>query len=580
MRFQLWTLFGVLALTLVGCGGGGTGNGGGFQPRTDPFSVAANEGFDKTYGEIGIKFEAAGTFPNGSSLALYQTAQAPQLPPEQNFVLGKPALKLTSSETPQKDITISVIDDGKEYIAGIKSGDVWLPLDRVKSNGKVSFTLPAALGRSADRGGGKVWEWVIGLVKDNLSDTEYAIKKLEGTTNFADPGTILCFHGVLDNYQSMKTIGSRARVILGGSNVFSFASPWKQGAKEAGIQLAALLAPYKDKLKNVTFVGYSQGELTARYALERLGATASVRNLVSIVGPNKGSHLADTADFAFNISKLWLNGTFSCSPFTADVDDPAIEELRPGSAFLTELNSYHSTQRGVVTYHLFAGGKDWVVERDSALANGIQLGELTGGPVYTYDLPSATHFNIKSDTSLIDSMFNSIRLTFDNELSIWTIPSTVEADSYGWYYVPYVRNNTSSSMLLKVLTFDNFGMDSSWLGVQWYDPYTPTGEFFPSRYAEWNVTLGPGETFSPSSGFFNWASHDRGYIWNAPVNQRAQTTVLSVIGMQDGRLIQASCNVVCNYDTYRPSPPDTRGGRSHNGTGLGLMGPAPSHSKP
>ncbi len=573
---RFWTLFSVLLFGLVGCGGGGVNAN--FRDRTDTFSVGANQGADNTYGPITIKFDAAGTYPVGSSLTLTQSSRPSALPPTTNFQLAQPALKLESSETPQKDITISINDDGKDYIAGIQSGDEWLPLVRVKSNGVTSFTLPAALGRSGGRGGGKVWEWVIGLVKDNLSDTEYAIKRFEGTTAFAEPGTILCLHGILDNWQSMATIGSRARIKLGGNSVFSFAFPWKQGARQAGIELAAQLAPYKDKLKNVTFVGYSQGVLTARHALERLGATASVRNLISIVGPNEGSRLADRADFAFNIAKFWLNGTLSASPFTADVDDLAIEELRPGSEFLTELNSYHSTQRGVVTYHLFAGGKDWVVERDSALANGIQLGELTGGPVYTYDLPGATHFNIKSDTTLIDSMFNSIGLMFDNELSIWTLPSTVEADDYGWRYDIYIRNNTNSSVLLRLLTFDNFGMDGNWLGVQWYDPNTPTGDFFPSRYAEWNLTLGPGETLSPPLGIFTWANRNRDYIWNAPTNQQALTIVLSVIGSQNGQQMQASVNVIGNYGDNHPSPPHTRS-RSRDGNGLGLMGPSKSRAK-
>lgn len=577
MRYRLWTLLCVPLFTLFGCGGGGTSDNG-LQSRTDSFSVGANQGADKTFGEIGVSFEALGTFPNGSNLTLDQTAQARQMPPEQNFALGKPALKLTSSETPQKDIVISIIDDRRDYIAGIESGGVWLPLRSTKANGKVMFTLPADLGRSGGRGGVKIWEWVIGLVKDNLSDTEYALKKLEGNTNFADPGTILCFHGILDNYQSMKTVGTRARAILGGSNVHSFAFPWKEGARAAGVELATQLAPYRDKLKNVTFVGYSQGILVARHALERLGATASVRNLVSIVGPNEGSRLAEPADFVFNIAKFWLNGTFSCSPFTADVDDPAIEELRPGSDFLTELNSYHTTQRGVVTYHLFAGGKDWVVERDSALATHVQLGELTGGPVFAYDLPTASHFNIKSDTTLIDSMFNSIGLMFDNELSIWTLPSTVEADDYGWRYDIYIRNNTNSSVLLRLLTFDNFGMDGNWLGVQWYDPNTPTGDFFPSRYAEWNLTLGPGETLSPPLGIFTWANRNRDYIWNAPTNQQALTIVLSVIGSQNGQQMQASVNVIGNYGDNHPSPPHTRS-RSRDGNGLGLMGPSKSRAK-
>lgn len=561
MKFRKWVaLLSVPVLTLLGCGGGGVSNNS--QQPPDTFSVGPNEGTDKTYGDITIHIEADGTFPNGSTLSLYQSAQAPEMPPEQNFVLGKPALKLTSTAIPQKDITVSILDEGKDYIAAIKSGEDWQPLNRVKAGGKTSFFLPAALGRVANRGGGKVWDWVIGLVKDDLPDTEFAIKRLEDGTDFGDPGTILCIHGVMDNYQSMARIGSRARARFGGSNVFSYAFPWKEGAQEAGIQLAALLAPYKNRIKNVIFVGYSQGVLVARHALERLGATATVVDLVSIMGPNEGSHWADEADFAFNIIKLWLNGTFSCSPFGVTVDDPAIRELRPGSAFLTDLNKYHNTQRGDVNYWLFNGNKDWVVTQDSAWAGHVPLEQLTGGTVWRHTVSGATHFNIKSNTGLIDQMFGSMGLKFGNELSILIdpAPNDVNAITDGWHFSLRVRNNSKSTIKIKDLAFETYLKDGLTYATQWYKPNDLfLGDPYPCSYQVWPVTLGPGKT-SEVIYLYAWPDWEINRMEDLlDDNKKARTEKVILTGTLNGRPVKTEVFVTLRWNDYWPSLAQTRG---------------------
>ena len=64
----------------------------------------------------------------------------------------------------------------------------------------------------------------------------------------------------------------------------------------------------------VDVVAFSQGALSARYWLQFLGGHARVRRFISISGPHQGTCLA------------WLRG------------NPALEQMRPGSAFLRELN--------------------------------------------------------------------------------------------------------------------------------------------------------------------------------------------------------------------------------------------------
>ncbi|MDP3992861.1 MAG: hypothetical protein Q8Q05_01445 [bacterium] len=407
MRFCSLTLLAVLAFVPSGCGGGGAGNSTGFQSRQDSFTVAANQASSQLFGEIGVEV-SAGTYPSGANLTLKQMSQAAQMPPTTNFKLGKPALELSSDATATKDLVVSIPDDGKQYIAGIEVDGEWLPLRSVKANSRIHFTLPTTFGRSPEDGPGQIWRWVIGLVKDNLSDTEYAIKQLTPGAPFASPRTILCAHGILDNWQSMMKFVGPVLAKYEANGVYSFAFPWKAGAKAAGIELAALLAPYKNQLKNITIIGYSQGVLAVRYALERLGLSASVKNCIYLMGPNLGSYLANTADFAFEIGRFWLNANVSGSPFDIDIDDPAIKEFKPGNPFLVDLNSSHGSPRPDVNYYVLSGGRDWVVDANSGQAIGVPLEEIVSGSIWRGTVPEATHFNIKSDVNVIYRMFDSL----------------------------------------------------------------------------------------------------------------------------------------------------------------------------
>src|SRR3546814_7193947 len=112
---------------LVGCGGGCSGSTGRFQDREDAFSVGPNQPFSRSFGQIDIIFPSY-TFPQGSDLTLSQSAHASNLPPANGFVRTQPALRLRSSAAPANDITVSILDDGKQYIAGIFVDSEWLPL--------------------------------------------------------------------------------------------------------------------------------------------------------------------------------------------------------------------------------------------------------------------------------------------------------------------------------------------------------------------------------------------------------------------------------------------------------------------
>jgi triacylglycerol lipase len=70
----------------------------------------------------------------------------------------------------------------------------------------------------------------------------------------------------------------------------------------------------RTRSERIDVVAFSQGALSTRYWLQFLGGRGRVRRFISIAGPHHGTWLA------------WLRG------------NPALEEMRPNSAFLRELN--------------------------------------------------------------------------------------------------------------------------------------------------------------------------------------------------------------------------------------------------
>ncbi|ADB52323.1 esterase/lipase family protein [Conexibacter woesei] len=94
----------------------------------------------------------------------------------------------------------------------------------------------------------------------------------------------------------------------------------------------------------VDVITHSMGGLSSRYYLKNLGGTAKVDDWVSLGGPNHGT---TTANLCF-----WNT---SCI------------EMRPGSTFLTALNSGDETP-GAVTYGTWWSACDSVIDPDSSVS--------------------------------------------------------------------------------------------------------------------------------------------------------------------------------------------------------------------
>ncbi|HEX8743779.1 MAG TPA: triacylglycerol lipase [Thermoleophilaceae bacterium] len=95
----------------------------------------------------------------------------------------------------------------------------------------------------------------------------------------------------------------------------------------------------------VDVVTHSMGALSSRYYLKNLGGDVKVDEWVSLGGPNHGT---DTANFCWDTSCV---------------------EMRPGSSFLTALNSGDETP-GTPTYRTWWSPCDEVINPDSSVALG------------------------------------------------------------------------------------------------------------------------------------------------------------------------------------------------------------------
>jgi triacylglycerol lipase len=83
---------------------------------------------------------------------------------------------------------------------------------------------------------------------------------------------------------------------------------------ELALQLESYVSAHFSEEQRLDIVGFSMGGLVSRYYMQRLGGIQRVRRFVAIGTPHRGTWTA----------YLWSN--------------PGIRDMRPGSAFLEDLN--------------------------------------------------------------------------------------------------------------------------------------------------------------------------------------------------------------------------------------------------
>jgi triacylglycerol lipase len=127
---------------------------------------------------------------------------------------------------------------------------------------------------------------------------------------------VLLVHGLKDDARKMEPMARYLRSEGWDARTMSCRPSWGQKGLDA---LAGQVEHFVDanypRHQRIDLVGFSMGGLVCRYYLQRLGGLDRVQRYVSISAPNRGSLLA------------WL------------ISNPGCRQMRPGSAFLRDLDS-------------------------------------------------------------------------------------------------------------------------------------------------------------------------------------------------------------------------------------------------
>ena len=145
---------------------------------------------------------------------------------------------------------------------------------------------------------------------------------------------------------------------------------WSYNTSQSNATTASQIATKVDQIRAATgaakvdIISHSMGGLSSRYYLKNLGGQPKVDDWVSLAGPNHGTN---SAYFCFST---------------------ACTQMRPGSSFLTDLNSVDETP-GTVNYGTFWSSCDEVINPDSSV--------LLSGAVNTH-VGCLSHSSVKDNS--------------------------------------------------------------------------------------------------------------------------------------------------------------------------------------
>jgi triacylglycerol lipase len=124
---------------------------------------------------------------------------------------------------------------------------------------------------------------------------------------------------------------------------------WSYNTSQSNATTASQLSTRIDQVRAATgaakvdIISHSMGGLSSRYYLKNLGGQPKVDDWVSLAGPNHGTSFAY---FCFST---------------------ACTQMRPGSSFLTALNSVDETPGTTVNYGTFWSSCDEIINPDSSV---------------------------------------------------------------------------------------------------------------------------------------------------------------------------------------------------------------------
>ncbi len=513
------------------CGGGGGLNANPGQSKT--FHVDAGQAHNEQFGnDIQVKIPAP-AFPTGADGTLVRYDRP-------NYQIANPdvqrlsdQLEVETSVLPQANLTvgftITSLPSNRPILAAYLLGNQWRVLPSSVQNSIVTVTLPANQSGQTDRGSAFHMLLELGLLPGvTLPDPQTGMVRMTGGGSLGS-GSIVLLHGINSNIDIFDSIAPLL-VKAGFQNVYAFAYDWLCKVEDSGNRLADALEALGGKNKDITILGHSMGCLVGRYALEVRGASKRIDTAYWVNGPNMGSFATTPGELLMLVYQGYINSSLGGSP-VAGLESPSLAELLPNSSFIQELNRPHG-QRGVVNYRFissnshssFAHG-DGVVDRDSALCNGINVEELTGGTIDRRDLWFDNFFYVHSTAFDTVEGRNQL-LALLNVDSSSTIVLTAEPNPADfnelfdlWQWAMLVANVGNSDQTVDEIMFDTYDRYGQWTMTQWYDPTTPAGEEFPQHLVWLNQFLAAHETW-PSIGIAAFRTEEARF--------KALTVVMSV----------------------------------------------------
>lgn len=563
----------MIILSCGGGGGGGLGSGGSSQLlRSDRITVPPTGPVTKQLGAVDVTIPA-GTFAGGTVVTVnqYNQANSPFMVENTNCRLAAPAVEIQSPTAGNQSMSLRFADNGHDYIAAYAAGDSFVWQAHTSAGGKIIVPLPKGGTLSPNQGNapGKTWRFVLTISSGIAPDNDFKLLHLSGGNDFGAPGTVLYVGGLFSKGASMAPLNAKLSPLIGGVHCFALQYPWYTDHQTFVNRMGTILDQARNRGKNITIIAHSRGGVLTRFTLERTGKTHAVKQLVTLGTPHTGSALANAADLLRNFHNEWLNGIWDCSPFSLRVDSPALQELSLGSSFLQTLNGSPPLQRGQTDYTIVACGLDMVVPLGSGLGNNVNLASLTAGRIVRDTVDNAGHSSIKSQAAFISEVAELINNNATG-VTITVSPLVAQAVSDGWELTTTFRNTTTKTIKIVDWSMDNYVRDGSWTNVQYYDPTTPSGEFYPNDYRAWNKSIGPNSTLEID--VHRWPDFQRNFIWQTAAINRAGWVRMTIRGLDGyGRSFEDTSLVELRYGDIVPAPAQTR--RPNQPGGGSLVGP-------
>lgn len=585
MRYRNFFVCVVMVLLIAGCGGDENGDdylipGGGTpppppSPSSATVKIAAGASGQVSKDGLTVKVES-GTFPLGATVT-FGTSTPSEVPQgdELEVISGKSQVIIECTQVPQKDLILEVPAARFAGDRGLVSELFVAYWDNVWKTVSVPSSTEGSISVKLGRDAFNPFKRIAGVVARAL------ISPVDSTAGLiehsSDPGNLpnvaVLVHGFNSNAGAMKLLADQLKTKNVYGKILVFGYDWRRQVQDSGQRLATELAVLSDQGAIIDIYAHSMGVLVSRYAMEKADATRGVENLFAIAGANKGSYLANTERFVTALRNDYLNlpnwarnqGAFAMMGISS------VADLIPESALLSSLNTPNlGHQRGSTNYYCYGVVSDLVVGKESGVATGLPLEQITAGAVSKRSVAAiGSHSSmLKNSTEanwFIDQFISrrqpTSEVTFYDE---WyrELTDIRDIDSACWMFQAGASNNSGSNIHVLDVSLDVYDRYGNWQYCRYVGSFGGKSE----TYLAINETCCDGR---------NWTTHiftvggdlDPDHTWLmqcAPQNQ-AHTIVIRVRIKEESGYCSCltkvyRCYWVTNPTTIWPSTPVLRSG--------------------